>query len=268
MSLDPFARLHLFRIGDEPGFEIGGNLGKLISHVALFAWILRQIEQLRLSRKQRDLDQLPIAFADGAAKSFDVDEVYPRAERVRLQPRSARYPCRQRDGQGCPRLRQAQERWASRRPCRAACRPSSASAWPANRRWSEPARRLRGANLCHRGSSPFEAGGFCSSPTPPLSSRSSGDRAPVANKRACGPAIVAAEDDQRVVEHVLLLKRVDDPPDLPVELGDHRGVGVPVLDLRPDPCRRRSPPWALDRARAARARRHRGTAAWRCRGPR
>ena len=51
-------------------------------------------------------------------------------------------------------------------------------------------------------------------------------------QRARGAAIVAGEDDQRVVAQALLLQRRDDPADLIVERGDHRGIGAPLLDPR------------------------------------
>src|SRR4029079_19327901 len=70
LRLDPFARLLLFRVSHQTCLLIGGNLRKLIGNVILLTWILRQIEQLGLARKQRNLDQLPIAFADGGAESF------------------------------------------------------------------------------------------------------------------------------------------------------------------------------------------------------
>ena len=52
------------------------------------------------------------------------------------------------------------------------------------------------------------------------------------NDRAAGPAVVAGEDDQRVLAQALLVQRGDDPPDLLVERGDHRRVGAArrVLD--------------------------------------
>src|SRR5215468_12141347 len=40
-----------------------------------------------------------------------------------------------------------------------------------------------------------------------------------------GPAIVAHEDDERVVAHLLLFKRGDDAPDLVVHRGDAARIG-------------------------------------------
>ena len=45
---------------------------------------------------------------------------------------------------------------------------------------------------------------------------------------ARGTAIVATEYNERVVEHVLLFQRGNNPPDLSIQVGDHGGIGVPM----------------------------------------
>jgi hypothetical protein len=67
----------------------------------------------------------------------------------------------------------------------------------------------------------FEAGVLAPSSTPPLSSRSAGDRAPGREQHTRGAAVVAAKDDERVVGN--------DPPDLGIQVGDHGGIGVPMF---------------------------------------
>ncbi len=74
LRLDPLARLLLFGVSEEARLQIGRDVGMLVGDIVLLAGIIRQIEQLGLTRQQRDLDQLPLAFADGAAKGLDVDQ--------------------------------------------------------------------------------------------------------------------------------------------------------------------------------------------------
>ena len=56
LGLDPQARLHLLGVGEEPRFQVAHDLRKLVCDVVLLTRILSEIEQLGLSRKQRDLD--------------------------------------------------------------------------------------------------------------------------------------------------------------------------------------------------------------------
>ena len=79
-------------------------------------------------------------------------------------------------------------------------------------------------------SSPLLAGSDSCS-TPPCRALLRGVRA-AREHRAARPAVVAAEDDQRVLAQPALLQRGDDPPDLVVERRDHRRVGAArrVLD--------------------------------------
>src|SRR5690242_8705754 len=47
-----------------------------------------------------------------------------------------------------------------------------------------------------------------------------------------GAAVIAGENNQRIVEHVFLFQRRDDPSNLRVERGDHGRVGVALLIAR------------------------------------
>jgi hypothetical protein len=74
LGLDPQARLHLLCVGGEARVQVAHDHGKLICDIVLLTRILCKIEQFSFSRKQRNLDQLPVAFADGAAEGFDIDQ--------------------------------------------------------------------------------------------------------------------------------------------------------------------------------------------------
>ena len=82
LGLDPQARLHFLGVGEEPCIQVAHDLRKLICDVVLLTRILCEIKQLGLSWKQRDLDQLPVAFADGATEGFDIDQDVLMRERV------------------------------------------------------------------------------------------------------------------------------------------------------------------------------------------
>jgi hypothetical protein len=65
--------LHLLGLGGEPRFQVAHDLRKLVCALSGSPDPLRD-RKLGLSRKQRDLDWRPVAFADGSAEGFDIDQ--------------------------------------------------------------------------------------------------------------------------------------------------------------------------------------------------
>ncbi len=64
---------------------------------------------------------------------------------------------------------------------------------------------------------PLEAGGFAPSATPPLSARSSSERAPVANRRFVAPPLSLLKMISVLSRKPLLIQRGHDPTDLVVQ---------------------------------------------------
>jgi len=74
LRLNPEARLLLARIRQQTRFQILRDLRKLRGDVRRFARVVGEIEELGLARQKRDLQQFPVALANGAAKHLNIDQ--------------------------------------------------------------------------------------------------------------------------------------------------------------------------------------------------
>ena len=260
------ARLLLLRIGHEPGFEIAHDV-----------WM---VDRRRCSARRgpstrsnssvfpgqrRHLDELPVALADGAADGLDVDQDVVVGRWLSLRQRRPHVLAVEGMVRAALAAGEREQRRHHVRPCAAARSRSRGSSLPGQLTMVGTRTPPSCSEPLPPRSLPFEAGGFSPSATPPLSLRSSSDRAPVAKRALVAPPLSLAEDDDRVVAHALLLERGHDAADLIVQPADHRRIGAALLVLdrwiAVD-----AGPAAPDRGRAGRATRRRGTTAWRDRG--
>jgi hypothetical protein len=67
-------------LGEKPRFKILHDFRVFLSYIGRFAGVGDQVKKFSLARQKRDFHQLPVAFADRAAKTFNViDRSLPAA---------------------------------------------------------------------------------------------------------------------------------------------------------------------------------------------
>src|SRR5271157_1437677 len=231
LSLDPLAGLLLFGVSEQARLQITSDVRMLVGHIGGFAWVFSQVEQLGLARQQGDLDQLPVAFADRAAEGFNVDQDVLMRRRLPV-------------GQYRPDVLAVH--WMIR------------AAYTAGKGQQSGHNVHHMNRLVHHGglefSGPVGEGGHADATFVQtalaaaqftVKSRSLGRlinaaflvlalffALRTASEQAGGrAAVVAREEDERVVADALLIERGNDAAHLVVEAGDHGAIGAALLIL-------------------------------------